>query len=58
MCLRSLELRNLNARSENPFAHFEESLRTITTGFMHKQNQALAKKIIPMGFQSARPKKC
>jgi hypothetical protein len=30
MRLRSLEMKNLNVCSENPFAHFEESLRTIT----------------------------
>jgi hypothetical protein len=56
MCLHSLELTNLNVRSENPFAHFEESSRTITKIFMHKLSQLLAKKI-PIGFQTAQPKK-
>jgi hypothetical protein len=41
MCLRGLELKNLNASSENPFAHFEESLGTITNVFTHERNQLL-----------------
>jgi hypothetical protein len=44
MRLCSLELKNLNLRSENPFAYFEESLRTITKVFTHKLNQSQAKK--------------
>jgi hypothetical protein len=43
MRFRGLELKNLNAHSENPFANFKESSRTITKVFMHKWNQLLAK---------------
>jgi hypothetical protein len=31
ICLRRLTLKNLNVCSENPFAHFEESLHMITS---------------------------
>jgi hypothetical protein len=51
-------LKNLKACSENQFSRFEESLRTITKVFTHKQNQLLAKKMIPIEFQTAQPKKC
>jgi hypothetical protein len=43
MRLRGLELKNLTARSENPFACFEETSRTITIVFTHKLNQSMAK---------------
>jgi hypothetical protein len=44
MRLHDLKLKNLNARSENPIACFDESWRTITKVFTHKRNQLLAKK--------------
>jgi hypothetical protein len=63
MRLRRLELKNLNARSENSFLLFEESLHTITKVFMHrhKWKQSLAKnkkKDTRIGIEPAQPKKC
>jgi hypothetical protein len=50
-----MELKNLNACSENPFAHFEESLRTITS--FHAQAKSITgQKKIPVGFQTAQQK--
>jgi peptidoglycan/xylan/chitin deacetylase (PgdA/CDA1 family) len=58
VCLHGLDLKNLNASSENQLAHyFDNSLDTITKVFTHKQNQLLAEKNkIPTGFQTAQPK--
>jgi hypothetical protein len=57
MRLHDLKLKNLNARSENPIACFDESWRTITKVFTHKRNQLLAEKKTLIQFQTAQPKK-